>query len=76
MFLDRQSERCLVKAPAQHTSESVRVGSELWCTCVQTDKEGHRPRNEREMCSCWEPNNRNDLKNEIVDGMTTEATQK
>ena len=49
-----KSESCLVKAPALHTDELVLVVSELLCTSVQGNTQGHKQGNAREMCSCWE----------------------
>ena len=54
MFCDtKESESCLVKAPAKHASESVLVVSELLCTGVQANTERHTRKETREMCSCW-----------------------
>ena len=39
-FRRMQTESGLAKAPAQHTSESVRVVSELWCAFEQEDTTG------------------------------------
>ena len=48
----KESESCLVKAPAKHASESVPVVGELLCTGVQTNTERHTRKETREMCSC------------------------
>ena len=58
MFFDtKESESCLVKAPAKHASESVLVVGELLCTGVQANTERHTRKETREMCSCWDTNN-------------------
>ena len=54
MFFDtKESESCLVKAPATHASESVLVVGELLCTGVQANTERHTRKETLEMCSCW-----------------------
>ena len=50
----RKSESRLAKAPAQHTCESVLVVSEFLSACVQENTQRHKPKNAREMRSCWE----------------------
>ena len=50
MFCDtKESESCLVKAPAKHASESVLVVGELLCTGVQANTE--RPTRKRAKCA-------------------------
>ena len=52
MFCDtNESESCLVKAPAKHTSESVLVVGELLCTGVQANTEEHTKKETREVRS-------------------------
>ena len=54
MFRDsKESESCLVKAPAKPACESVLVVGELLCTGVQANTERHTRKETREMCSCW-----------------------
>ena len=51
-------ESCLVKAPAQHASQSALVISELLCAGVHANTKRDTEQGEtREMCSCWDTNN-------------------
>ena len=46
-FVTKESESCLVKAPAKQASESVLVVGELLCTGVQANTETHKEGNAR-----------------------------
>ena len=61
MFADRgKTESCLVKAPASHVNESVRVTNEPWCTRVQSETQTRNVRvkcahvgNDRHTCAAY-----------------------